>query len=104
MKSSLVLCLLLCVLLVNFRGNDAIRKDPASTTTTTEEYWKKVMKDEPLPKSIKELLVFEAAGDGDHAATAVVDGEKKVAINRFVKDFDTLTTAIIYHNTQSHGG
>ncbi|CAI0377245.1 unnamed protein product [Linum tenue] len=101
MKSSLVLCLLLCLLLANFRGNDAIRKEPASTTTT-EEYWKKVMKDEPLPKSIKELLVFEAAGDGDHAAA--VEGEKKVAINRFVKDFDTLTTAIIYHNTQSHGG
>ncbi|CAI0438080.1 unnamed protein product [Linum tenue] len=92
MKSSLVLCLLLCLLLASFRVNDAIRKESA------EEYWKKVMKDEPLPKPIQELL---AAGNDDHAAAAA---EKKVTINRFMRNFDTQTTAIIYHATQSHGG
>ncbi|CAL1384980.1 unnamed protein product [Linum trigynum] len=96
MKSSLVPCLLLCLLMASFRVNDAIRKEESA-----EEYWKKVMKDEPLPKPIQELL---AAGNDDHAAAAAVDGEKKVTINRFMRNFDTQTTAIIYHATQSHGG
>ncbi|CAN1173126.1 hypothetical protein LINPERPRIM_LOCUS9068 [Linum perenne] len=77
MKSSFTFfCLLL---LATATVNHAIR--PAA-----EEYWKQVMKDEPLPNSIKELVMVNGAG---------VD--KKL---RFVKDFDTTTNAIIYHTTR----
>ncbi|KAJ8763509.1 hypothetical protein K2173_002392 [Erythroxylum novogranatense] len=45
-----------------------------------EDYWRNVMKDQPLPEAIKNLM----AQDQTH----------------LVKDFDTRSNAIIYH---SHG-
>ncbi|KAJ4850405.1 hypothetical protein Tsubulata_007062 [Turnera subulata] len=52
------------------------RKEPG-------EYWKNIMKDQPLPASIKDLFVQDPAS----AATK----------NHFVKNFDTWRSAIIYH-------
>ncbi|KAF9684350.1 hypothetical protein SADUNF_Sadunf04G0109200 [Salix dunnii] len=54
------------------------RKEPR------EYYWKSVMKDEPMPEAIKDLFVEDPAGAGK--------------MNRFVKDFDTRQSAIIYHS------
>ncbi|CAH2036230.1 unnamed protein product [Thlaspi arvense] len=47
-----------------------------------EEYWKKMMKNEPLPEPIKELL----------------DNPFRTARERFVKNFNTKSIVIIYHN------
>ncbi|CAN7019243.1 hypothetical protein IGI04_021437 [Brassica rapa subsp. trilocularis] len=47
-----------------------------------EEYWKKIMKNEPLPESIKELL----------------NNPFRTGEERFVKDFKTKSIVIIYHN------
>ncbi|ESQ30555.1 hypothetical protein EUTSA_v10011902mg [Eutrema salsugineum] len=47
-----------------------------------EEYWKKVMKNEPLPEPIKELL----------------NNPFRTAKERFVKNFNTKSIVIIYHN------
>ncbi|KAG6779506.1 hypothetical protein NC652_011547 [Populus alba x Populus x berolinensis] len=54
------------------------RKEPR------EYYWKSMMKDQPMPESIKDLFVQDPAGAGK--------------LNHFVKDFDTRHTAIIYHS------
>jgi len=58
--------------------NDA-RKD-------TGDYWKSIMKDQPIPEAIKDLF------HGDSLNPA--DSRKK---DRFVKDFDVTPNAIIYH-------
>ncbi|CAH8362990.1 unnamed protein product [Eruca vesicaria subsp. sativa] len=47
-----------------------------------EEYWKKIMKNEPLPEPIKELL----------------NNPFRTGEDRFVKDFKTKSIVIIYHN------
>ncbi|CAF2054559.1 hypothetical protein Bca4012_097882 [Brassica carinata] len=47
-----------------------------------EEYWKKIMKNEPLPEPIKELL----------------NNPFRTGEERFVKDFKTKSIVIIYHN------
>ncbi|CAF1929695.1 hypothetical protein Bca4012_072612 [Brassica carinata] len=49
---------------------------------SAEEYWKKMMKDEPLPEPIKYLL----------------NNPFRTGQERFVKDFDTKSIVIIYHN------
>lgn len=43
-----------------------------------------MMKDQPMPESIKDLFVQDPAGAGK--------------LNHFVKDFDTRHPAIIYHS------
>ncbi|CAN0909906.1 hypothetical protein LINGRAHAP2_LOCUS26025 [Linum grandiflorum] len=82
--------LLLSLLLAMATVNEAIRDLPEAEGGA-EEYWKKVMKNEPLPSSIKELV-------NDAVSSSSVDGKKKKL--RFVKDFDTTTNAIIYHTTR----
>ncbi|XP_019094291.1 PREDICTED: uncharacterized protein LOC104777843 [Camelina sativa] len=47
-----------------------------------EEYWKKMMKNEPLPEPIKELLY----------------NPFRTAEERFIQSFDTKSVVIIYHN------
>ncbi|KAF8075648.1 hypothetical protein N665_1074s0004 [Sinapis alba] len=47
-----------------------------------EEYWKKIMKNEPLPEPIKELL----------------NNPFRTGEERFIKDFKTKSIVIIYHN------
>ncbi|EOA37247.1 hypothetical protein CARUB_v10010781mg [Capsella rubella] len=47
-----------------------------------EQYWKKMMKNEPLPEPIKELL---------YNPFRTVD-------ERFIQSFDTKSVVIIYHN------
>ncbi|CAF1929693.1 unnamed protein product [Brassica oleracea var. botrytis] len=49
---------------------------------SAEEYWKKMMKDEPLPGPIKEHL----------------NNPFRTGQERFVKDFNTKSIVIIYHN------
>ncbi|KAG6709548.1 hypothetical protein I3842_06G137600 [Carya illinoinensis] len=58
--------------------NDA-RKDP-------EDYWKSIMKDQPIPEAIKGLL----RRDLPYAS----DAREK---DHFLKDFDVTPNAIIYH-------
>ncbi|XP_010479364.1 PREDICTED: uncharacterized protein LOC104777844 [Camelina sativa] len=47
-----------------------------------EEYWKKMMKDKPLPEPIKELL----------------KNPFRTAQEMFIQDFDTKSVVLIYHN------
>ncbi|KAJ0230466.1 hypothetical protein HA466_0307460 [Hirschfeldia incana] len=47
-----------------------------------EEYWMKVMKNEPLPEPIKDVL----------------NNPFRTGQERFVKDFNTKSIVIIYHN------
>ncbi|XP_059434669.1 organ-specific protein P4 [Corylus avellana] len=78
MKSILASCILLYLFLfVNL--NDA-RKDQG-------DYWKIIMKDQPIPEAIKGLF------HGDPLYQA--DARQK---DRFVKDFDVTPNAIIYHS------
>ncbi|PSS26054.1 Ankyrin repeat domain-containing protein [Actinidia chinensis var. chinensis] len=63
--------LFLLVLFVNLSDG---RKDP-------EDYWKKVMKGEPMPKAIEEL----------------VHGGQEPLSGHFKRDFDTKRNQIIYH-------
>ncbi|OWM89184.1 organ-specific protein S2-like [Punica granatum] len=50
------------------------RKDPAG------DYWKKIMKDQPMPEAIRDLIVRPRSKDNHH----------------FVKDFDVRRSVIIY--------
>ncbi|THF97476.1 hypothetical protein TEA_029162 [Camellia sinensis var. sinensis] len=63
------------------------RKDP-------EDYWKKVMKGEPMPKAIEELVHGNSV-----ASEKKWEASSHEAINvaHFKKDFDTRPIAIIYH-------
>ncbi|XP_057995933.1 uncharacterized protein LOC110664011 isoform X2 [Hevea brasiliensis] len=54
-----------------------------------EDYWKSVMKDQPIPEAIRGLLVQDPL-------VASVPGSDK--INHFVKDFDTRPIAVIYQS------
>lgn len=56
------------------------RKDPAG------DYWKMVMKDQPMPEAIKGLMIRAGTGDS----------------HRFVKDFDIKPNVIIYHAHPDH--
>ncbi|KAJ9135536.1 hypothetical protein P3X46_032711 [Hevea brasiliensis] len=58
-----------------------------------EDYWKNIMKDQPIPEAIKSLFVEDSAD----AASSLLGANK---MNHFVKDFDTRAIAVIYH---SHG-
>ncbi|CAN8288466.1 unnamed protein product [Cochlearia groenlandica] len=51
-------------------------------TGVAEKYWKKMMKDEPLPEPIKELLY----------------NPFRTGQERFVRNFNTKSIVIIYHN------
>ncbi|XWS40331.1 hypothetical protein CRYUN_Cryun18bG0131700 [Craigia yunnanensis] len=57
------------------------RKEPG-------DYWKSVMKDQPMPEAIKGLLHEDPV--------SALDSEKKM--KHFVKDFDSKKSLIIYHN------
>ncbi|EOX97317.1 hypothetical protein QUC31_015760 [Theobroma cacao] len=67
-----------CFLLLSANPNHA-RKEPG-------DYWKSVMKDQPMPEAIKGLL---------HQDPASALGSEK-NMKHFVKDFDTKHSVIIY--------
>ncbi|KAK1431170.1 hypothetical protein QVD17_14454 [Tagetes erecta] len=73
---SLFLILFLFSLLLLASVNDA-RKDP-------EEYWRSVMKDEPMPKALEDVLIR------DPSTSNMKD--------RFTRNFDTKPNLIIYHS------
>ncbi|XVF68136.1 hypothetical protein PTKIN_Ptkin10aG0179300 [Pterospermum kingtungense] len=70
-----------CYLLLFANLNHA-RKEPAG------DYWRSVMKDEPMPEAIKGLLHEDPV--------SALDSDKKM--NHFVKDFDSKNSFIIYHS------
>ncbi|MFS7920794.1 putative organ specific protein [Helianthus anomalus] len=53
-----------------------------------EEYWKSVMKDEPMPETLQNVLV--------HDSSSLEDKEKKK--DQFIRNFDTKPNLIIYHS------
>ncbi|KAL7246720.1 hypothetical protein ACSBR2_001765 [Camellia fascicularis] len=77
----------LLFLLFLFLNLSNARKDP-------EDYWKKVMKGEPMPKAIEELV-----HGNPMASEKKWEASSHEAINvaHFKKDFDTRPIAIIYH-------
>ncbi|XP_050233980.1 uncharacterized protein LOC126682372 [Mercurialis annua] len=81
MKPNFTLILLLSLFLFSSL-NDA-RKLPA------EDYWKSVMKEQPIPNAIKDLFVQDPTSD---ALTSIRSNKK----NHFVKNFDTKSVAVIY--------
>ncbi|KAL1209231.1 hypothetical protein V5N11_015983 [Cardamine amara subsp. amara] len=54
----------------------------ARSGRVAEEYWKKMMKNEPLPEPIKEILY----------------NPFRTAQEMFIKNFNTKSILIIYHN------
>ena len=72
----------ICILFLDKSTNlNHARKEPG-------DYWKSVMKDQPMPEAIKGLLHEDPV--------SALDSEKK--IKHFVKDFDNKKSLIIYHN------
>ncbi|XVF45763.1 hypothetical protein PTKIN_Ptkin02bG0232300 [Pterospermum kingtungense] len=71
-----------CFLLL-FANLNHGRKEPG-------DYWRRVMKDQPMPEAIKGLLHEDPASDS----------EKKM--KHFVKDFDSRHTHIIYHTNPEY--
>ncbi|XWS62521.1 hypothetical protein CRYUN_Cryun06bG0018300 [Craigia yunnanensis] len=56
------------------------------------DYWKSVMKDQPMPEAIKGLLHQDQA--------SALDSENKM--KHFVKDFDSRHSLIIYHSNPEY--
>ncbi|KAE9448572.1 hypothetical protein C3L33_19515, partial [Rhododendron williamsianum] len=91
------------------------RKDPAAAPAdylknpaaeAAADYWKSMMKGEPMPAAIEEILVH------DHGAEISVSKQKKekkrwdpskISMAHFKRDFDTAPNMIIYHS-HSHMG
>ncbi|KAI3804962.1 hypothetical protein L1987_26882 [Smallanthus sonchifolius] len=73
-----ILCLFSVLLLASV--NDA-RKGP-------EEYWQSVMKDEPMPKALQDVLIHDQSDSGD----------KENKKDRFTRNFDTKANLIIYRS------
>ncbi|XVE48668.1 hypothetical protein DITRI_Ditri01bG0021000 [Diplodiscus trichospermus] len=73
-----------CFLLL-FANLNYARKEPG-------DYWKSIMKDQPMPEAIKGLLHQDAA--------AAMNSEKKM--EQFVKDFDSRHSLIIYHSNPEY--
>ncbi|EOA39187.1 hypothetical protein CARUB_v10012154mg [Capsella rubella] len=65
------------LLFVNTRSGRSGGRDGVA-----EEYWKKMMKNEPLPEPIKELL----------------KNPFRTAQEMFIQDFNTKSVVLIYHN------
>ncbi|KAJ9163653.1 hypothetical protein P3X46_023298 [Hevea brasiliensis] len=78
MKPAFTFFLLLC--LFSFVNLNYARKLP-------QDYWKSIMKEQPMPEAIRGLFVEEHP-----AANDSVSGSK------FVKDFDTRPIAVIYRS------
>ena len=82
MKSLFAFILLFSLLLsVNLSYG---RKQPAG------DYWKSVMKEQPMPKALSDLFPQESAASDLSAGASKMD--------HFVKDFDVKPTAILYHS------
>ncbi|KAH1122810.1 hypothetical protein J1N35_005970 [Gossypium stocksii] len=77
---TLFLFFIFCSFLLCGNLNHA-RKEP-------RDYWKSVMKDQPIPKAIQGLLHQDEA--------SAMDSEN------FVKDFDSRHSFIIYHSNLKH--
>ncbi|XP_039056821.1 organ-specific protein S2-like [Hibiscus syriacus] len=83
MKTSIVF-FIFCIFLM-FADFSHAREEP-------RDYWKNVMKDQPMPEAIKGLLHQDQA-------SAMGSGKK---MNNFVKDFDSRHSLIIYHSNLKH--
>ena len=76
----------ICILFLDKSTNlNHARKEPG-------DYWKSVMKDQPMPEAIKGLLHEDPV--------SALDSEKKM--KHFVKDFDSRHTHIIYHSNPEY--
>ncbi|KAE8706626.1 Cytochrome c oxidase bioproteinsis protein Cmc1-like isoform 1 [Hibiscus syriacus] len=74
--------IIFCFLLLFVHLSHA-RKEPG-------EYWRSVMKDEPMPEAIKGLIHEDPKG-------SAMDSGKKM--KQLVRDFDSRHSLIIYHNS-----
>lgn len=57
-----------------------------------EDYWKKIMKDQPIPEAIGGIIDQEMANPS----------EKKPFWSHFKRDFDVTSNVIIYHPHQEN--
>ncbi|GMH02750.1 hypothetical protein Nepgr_004589 [Nepenthes gracilis] len=76
-------------LLLSFLGQLDGRKGP-------EDYWKAVMRDQPMPEAIRGRLKGDHQKDGAAAPSAKKTG------GHFNRNFDTRPIAIIYHHQDDH--
>uniref|UniRef100_A0A5B7CBJ7 Putative Organ specific protein n=1 Tax=Davidia involucrata TaxID=16924 RepID=A0A5B7CBJ7_DAVIN len=68
------------------------RKDP-------KDYWKSIMKGEPMPKAIEDLVHLDPpASDLSNEKKELHTPSETINMNRFIKDFDTRPNVIIYHS------
>ncbi|XP_058215911.1 uncharacterized protein LOC131326985 [Rhododendron vialii] len=106
--SSAVFFFLLSLLFLVAKSGDA-RKDPAAAAA---DYWKSMMKGEPMPAAIEEILVHDDHG-AEISASKQKDEKKekkkkkrwdpsKISVAHFKRDFDTTPNMIIYHSHMGH--
>ncbi|KAA8536116.1 hypothetical protein F0562_028594 [Nyssa sinensis] len=64
-----------------------------------EDYWKSMMKGEPMPKSIKDLVHLDppSLSNIEKEDHELHTASKTINMNRFIKDFDIRPSVIIYH-------
>ncbi|KAK0581945.1 hypothetical protein LWI29_019844 [Acer saccharum] len=79
------------------------RQEPAAAG---HDYWKSIMKEQPMPKALSDLFQQEeesaaasASSSDDFSAGATKMDDHHIHVN---KDFDVKRNAILYHSTLSH--
>ncbi|KAK3195529.1 hypothetical protein Dsin_026839 [Dipteronia sinensis] len=77
------------------------RQEPAGAGN---DYWKSIMKEQPMPKALSDLFQLEeesAAASASSSSDDVSAGATKMDIHHFLvnKDFDIKPNAILYHST-----
>lgn len=86
------------------KSGDA-RKDPAEAA---DKYWKSMMKGEPMPTAIAEILVHDHGAYQIYVSKQKDEKEKKrwdpskISMAHFKRDFDTTPNALIYHSHMGH--
>lgn len=87
------------------KSGDA-RKDPAPAAAA--DYWKSMMKGEPMPGAIEEILVHDHGAEISASKQKDEKKEKKrwdpskISMAHFKRDFDTTPNMIIYHSHMGH--
>ncbi|CAI9104496.1 OLC1v1003178C1 [Oldenlandia corymbosa var. corymbosa] len=92
MRPSVILSIFLILSLVSF-------VQVCEARTRQEEYWKKVMQEQPMPKAVKDLIrEDDHHADSDHHREAGRTEQYHLPSKHyFLTNFDTANNVIIYH-------
>ncbi|XP_059651150.1 uncharacterized protein LOC132298815 [Cornus florida] len=72
---------------------------PTDGRKEAADYWKSIMKEEPMPKAIQDLV----GGDPSSFSNEnTIKGHTELSESKFTKDFDTTPINILYHSHDHH--